>query len=197
LGKHTRLKTYPANPAKGFEGVKNPLPDGENPCRVGYPAPTRQNPATGVQGVKNPLPDGENPCRVGYPVPPLLSGGVGWVSGESPDKGFCDKEGCKPLLEGDLSGLSGGFSGECVDPLLAGYCRVPAGYLPGEVPGTDFADGEGYKPFFRGRTCRVLPGTCRVRYPAQILPMGMGINPHLRGTCRVCRVGLQGGCDAG
>jgi hypothetical protein len=165
VDKHIRLKTYPANPAKGFEGVKNPLPDGENPCRVVYPAPTRQNPATGVQGVKNPLPDGENPCRVGYPVPPLLSGGVGWVSGESPDKGFCDKEGCKPLLEGDLSGLSGGFSGECVDPLLAGYCRV-------------------------------LPGTCRVRYPARILPMGKGEIPPLRGTCRVCRVGLQGGSDA-
>ena len=107
MGKHTPLKTYPANPATGVEGVKNPVPDGGNPCRVGYPAPTRQPPAK--------------------PGTPFLSGGVGYLSGDSPDKGFCDKEGCKPLLEGDLSGLSGRFSGECVDPLLAGYCRVPAG----------------------------------------------------------------------
>ncbi len=42
---------------------------------------------------------------------PLLSGGVGYLSGDSPDKVFCDEEGHKPLLEGDLSGLSGGFSG--------------------------------------------------------------------------------------
>jgi hypothetical protein len=130
VDKHIRLKTYPANPAKGFEGVKNPLPDGENPCRVGYPAPTRQNPA---------------------------------------------KPGTPPL---------------------AGYLPGTAGYLSGELPGTGFADEEGYKPFFRGRTCRVLPGTCRVRYPARILPMGKGEIPPLRGTCRVCRVGLQGGSDA-
>ncbi len=42
---------------------------------------------------------------------PLLSGGVGYLSGGLPDKGFCDKEGHKPPLEGGLSGLSGGFSG--------------------------------------------------------------------------------------
>jgi hypothetical protein len=71
-----------------------------------------------------------------------------------------------------------------------------AGCLPGEVPGTDFADEEGQKPLFGGRTCRVLPGACRVRYPARILPMRKGKNPLLRGTCRVCRVGFQGGCDA-
>jgi hypothetical protein len=189
LGKHTHLKTYPANPATGVQGGGNPLPDGENLCRVGYPAPTRQNPATGVGGGGNPLPDGENPCRVGYPVPPFLSGGVGWVSGGLPDKGFRDREGRKPRLEGGLSGLSGRVSGGVSPP-------PPAGCLPGEVPGTDFADGEGRKPLFRGRACRVLPGACRVRYPARILPMGKGEIPPLRGTCRVCRVGFQGGCDA-
>jgi hypothetical protein len=68
--------------------------------------------------------------------------------------------------------------------------------VPGEVPGTDFADGDGHKPLFKGRACRVLPGACRVGYPARILPMGKGKNPLLRGTCRVCRVGFQGGCDA-
>jgi hypothetical protein len=190
VGKHTRLKIYPANPATGVEGGENPLPDGENPRRVGYPAPTRQNPATGVEGGENPLPDGENPCRVGYLTPPLLSGGVGWVSGGLPDKGFCDKEGHNPHLEGGLSGLSGGFSGGVLPPPRAGC-------IPGGVPGTDFADKDGRKPLFRGRACRVLPGACRVVYPAPILPMGMGKNPLLRGTCRVCRVGLQGGCDAG
>ena len=93
------------------------------------------------------LPD--NP-RHGHP----LSGGVGYLSGDSPDKGFCDKERHKPLLEGCLSGLSGGFSGECVDPLLAGYLPGTAGYLPGEVSGTDFADGEGGNPPLEGD----LPG---------------------------------------
>jgi hypothetical protein len=85
--------------------------------------------------------------------------------------------------------LSGGFSGGVLPPPLAGY-------LSGEVPGTDFADGDGRKTLFRGRACRVLPGACRVGYPAPILPMAMGKNPLLRGTCRVCRVGFQGGCDA-
>ncbi len=84
-------ETYPANPARGVEGAENPVPEGEKPCRVGYPAPTRQTPA-------NP---GTSP----------LSGGVGYLSGDSPDKGFCDEEGHKPPLEGHLSGLSGGFSG--------------------------------------------------------------------------------------
>ena len=189
MGKHTRLKTYPANPATGVEGGKNPLPDGENPCRMVYPAPTRQNPATGVEGGENPLPDGENLCRVGHLAPPLLSGGVGWVSGGLPDKGFCDRKGHKSPLEGGLSGLSGRVSGGVLPPPLARQ-------VPGEVPGTDFADEEGRKPFFGGRACRVLPGACRVRYPARILPMGKGKNPLLRGTCRVCRVGFQGGCDA-
>ena len=85
--------------------------------------------------------------------------------------------------------MPGGFSGGVLPPPLAGY-------LSGEVPGTDFADGDGRKTLFRGRACRVLPGACRVGYPAPILPMAMGKNPLLRGTCRVCRVGFQGGCDA-
>jgi hypothetical protein len=85
--------------------------------------------------------------------------------------------------------LSGGFSGGVLPPSLARQ-------VPGEVPGTDFADEEGQKPLFRGMACRVLPGACRVGYPARILPMVMGKNPLLRGTCRVCRVGFQGGCDA-
>jgi hypothetical protein len=45
---------------------------------------------------------------------------VGWcrvLSGEVPDKSFCDKERHKPLLEGHLSGLSGGFSGGVVMPI--------------------------------------------------------------------------------
>jgi hypothetical protein len=79
-------------------------------------------------------------------------------------------------------GLSGGVSGGVLPPPRAGC-------LPGEVPGTDFADEEGQKPLFGGRTCRVLPGACRVRYPARILPMRKGKNPSsgggLAGYCRV------------
>jgi hypothetical protein len=41
---------------------------------------------------------------------PLLSGGVGYLSGGLPDKAFCDEEGHKPHLEEGLSGLSGGFA---------------------------------------------------------------------------------------
>jgi hypothetical protein len=45
--------------------------------------------------------------------------------------------------------------------------------------------------------CRVVQGTCRVRYPAPIWPIRIGKNPSLEGACRVCRVGLQGGSYAG
>jgi hypothetical protein len=187
LGKHTRLKTYPANPATGVEGGENPLPDGENLCRVGYPAPTRQNPATGVEGgARIPSLTGKTSAGLGTRHSPLLSGGVGWVSGDSPDKGFCDKQRHKSLLEGGLSGLSGRVSGGVLPPPRAGY-------MSGEVPGTDFADEEGHNPLFRGGICRVLPGTCRVRYPARILPMGKGENPPLEGDLP----GLPGGFARG
>ena len=72
--------------------AKTAVLDGANLCRVGYPTPTRHYPTT---------PD----------TTPPLSGGVGYLSGGLPDKVFCDREGRKPLLEGGLSGLSGGFSG--------------------------------------------------------------------------------------
>lgn len=72
--------------------AKTAVLDGAKLCRVGYPTPTRHYPTT---------PD----------TAPLLSGGVGYLSGGLPDKTFRDGEGHKPLLEGGLSGLSGGFSG--------------------------------------------------------------------------------------
>jgi len=155
VGKHTRLKTYPANPATGVEGGENRLPDGKTPAGLGtrhLPGKTRQRV---LKGAGIPSLTGKTPAGLGTWLPPLLSGGVGWVSGDSPDKGFCDGEGHKPLLEGGLSGLSGRFSGVCCPlPLpapcwasypapilpmrmganpssggeLAGYCRVPAGW---------------------------------------------------------------------
>jgi hypothetical protein len=111
--------------------AKTAVLDGANLCRVGYPTPTRHYPTT---------PD----------TAPLLSGGVGYLSGGLPDKAFCDEEGHKAHLEEGLSGLSGGFSGGCVAPLLPGT----AGCLPGEVPGTDFADEKGQKSPLEGD----LPG---------------------------------------
>jgi len=90
-------ETYPANPAKGFERVKNPVPDGGNPCRVVYPAPTRQNPAKPG-----------TPPLAGY-----LPGTAGYLPGEVPGTDFADEEGYKPPLEGDLPGLPGGFQGGC------------------------------------------------------------------------------------
>jgi hypothetical protein len=91
VAKHTWPKTYPTNPTRGVEGGEKPLPDGENPRRVGYPTPTRHYPTT--------------------PDTAPLSGGVGYLSGGLPDKGFCDKEGHKAHLEEGLSGLSGGLQG--------------------------------------------------------------------------------------
>jgi hypothetical protein len=91
VGKHIRLKTYPANPAKGFEGGKNPVPDEENPCRVVFPAlpgKPRQNPA-----------------------PPPLAGYCRVLPGEVPGTDFADEEGYKPPFKGYLPGLPGGFSG--------------------------------------------------------------------------------------
>jgi hypothetical protein len=71
--------------------AKTAVLDGANLCRVGYPTPTRHYPTT---------PD----------TAPLLSGGVGYLSGGLPDKAFCDEEGHKAHLEEGLSGLSGGFA---------------------------------------------------------------------------------------
>jgi DNA polymerase-1 len=88
VGKHTWPKTHPTNPTRGVKEAKNTVLDGANLCRVTYPT----------------LPDN---TRHGPPF-------VGWcrvLSGEVPDKDFCDEEGHKPPLEGGLSGLSGGFSG--------------------------------------------------------------------------------------
>jgi len=88
-------ETHPANPATGVEEAKNPAPDGEKPCRVEYPAPTRHYPA-----------------KPGTPPPAGdLSGPVGCLSGEEPDKGFADEDGHKTPLDPPLSGLSGRFSG--------------------------------------------------------------------------------------
>jgi hypothetical protein len=190
LGKHTRLKTYPANPATGVEGGRNPLPDGENPCRVGYPAPTRQNPATGVEGgARIPSLTGKTPAGLGTRHPPFCRVVSGTCRVVYPTRGFAIRKGANPSLRGTCRVCRVGFQGGVLPPPLAGY-------LSGGVPGTDFADEDGRKPLFRGRTCRVLPGACRVVYPAGILPMVMGKNPPLRGICRVCRVGFQGGCDA-
>jgi hypothetical protein len=46
VGKHTWPKTYPTNPTRGGQGAKTAVPDGANPCRVGYPTPTRHYPTT-------------------------------------------------------------------------------------------------------------------------------------------------------
>jgi hypothetical protein len=158
VGKHIRLKTYPANPAKGFEGVKNPLPDGENPCRVVYPAPTRQNPATGVQGVKNPLSDGENPCRVGYPVPPFCRVVSGGCRGIHPTRVFVIRKGVNPSLRGTCRVCRVGFRGSVLTPFLPGT----AGYLPGtcrvRYPARILPMGKGINPSSGGG----LAGYCRV-----------------------------------
>ena len=92
------VKTYPANPATGSKGAENPVPDGEKPCRVEYPAPTRQTPA-----------------KPG--TPPLagcLPGSAGCLPGQVPGTDFADEDGQKPPLEGGLPGLPGGFSGGSV-----------------------------------------------------------------------------------
>jgi hypothetical protein len=190
LGKHTRLKTYPANPATGVEGGENPLPDGENPCRVGYPAPTRQNPATGVEGgARIPSLTGKTPAGLGTRHPPFCRVVSGGCRGIHPTRLFAIGKGVNLTLRRACRVCRVGFQGGVLPPPLARQ-------VPGEVPGTGFADGDGHKPPFKGRVCRVLPGACRVVYPARILPMVMGKNPPLRGICRVCRVGFQGGSCA-
>ena len=109
--------THPANPAPGEKEAKNSVLHDENPCRVGYPAPTRQAPA-----------EPGTPPRVGE-----VSGGVGWVSGGVPDRDFADKDGHKPRFEGGLSGLPGGFSGGHVATPEAGVVEVAG--LPEGVEG--------------------------------------------------------------
>jgi len=121
-------ETYPANPARGVEGAENPVPNGENPCRMGYPAPTRQTPAK--------------------PGTPPLSGGVGYLSGEVPDTDFADGDGQKPPLEGDLSGLSGGFS--------EGVVRVTREMVP--VLLVEGAGEEGLKELLHFLTAQPLLG---------------------------------------
>ena len=96
------VKTHPANPATGSEGAENPVPDGEKPCRVEYPAPTRHHPAK----------PGTPPLAGGLP------GTAGCLPGEVPGTDFADGDGQKPPLEGGLPGLPGGFSGGSVQVAL-------------------------------------------------------------------------------
>lgn len=87
--------THPANPAPGEKEAKNSVLHDENPCRVGYPAPTRQAPA-----------EPGTPPRAGE-----VPGGAGWVPGGVPGKDFADEHEHKPLLEGGCRVCRVGFRG--------------------------------------------------------------------------------------
>jgi hypothetical protein len=199
VGKHTWLKTYPTNPTRGVKGGKTAVLDGANLCRVGYPTPTRHypttpafgrgrvgkhtwlktyptNPTRGVKGGKTAVLDGANLCRVGYPTPtrhypttPAFGRGrVGkhtWLKTypTNPTRGV--KGGKTAVLEG------------------ANLCRV--GY---PTPTRHYPT-----PPDTATLCRVVSGGCRGIHPTRVFAIRNGINPSLRGTCRVCRVGFQGG----
>lgn len=68
--------------------------------------------------------------------------------------------------------------------------KTPAGWCPRHLPGKTLQNPA---PLPVPGRCRVVPGGCRMGYPATILPMSMGINPSLKGGCRVCRVDFRGG----